>query len=254
MITNYHKTNAESARIKQLEDNKATKAMDFGNLVHTMVLEPMVLNDRYCVMPDFGDLRKKDNRLTKEMWLEDNHDQTAVTQEEWTQAESMCTKVWEHPTAKSLLSRCKDIEKEIYWTDEVTGVPCKAKLDGLADDFLVDLKTAVGRSGVGGAHKNTLNKVAADRCYFISGAFYRLAAEQLDEGYRKVYNIFVEKEEPYNVAVGEIALDYLGYGLKICREFLGVYQKAIVTDDWPDYGTDIVDITMPGWMKFEAGL
>jgi len=254
MISNYHKTNAETARLKQLEDNKATKPMDFGNLVHTMVLEPKQLNDRYCVLPDFGKLTFKANRLKKEMWLEDNSDQTAVTQDEWTQAEAMCTKVWAHPVAKDLLSRCKDVEKEIYWTDDNTGVPCKAKLDGLADDYLVDLKTAAGRSGVGGAHKKTLNRAAADYCYYISGAFYRLAAEQLDEGYRKVYSIFVEKDKPYNVAVGEIDLDYLSYGLRICREFLGVYQKAIVTDDWPDYGTGIVDITMPGWMKFEAGL
>jgi len=249
MISNYWKTNAQTARLKQLEENKATKAMDFGNLVHTMVLEPEKLTERYCVQPDFGDCRKKDNRIRRDAWLDDNGDLKAFDRDEMDQAEAMCRKVWEHPRAKELLSACKSYEKEIYWTDDVTGVPCKAKLDGMADDFLLDLKTAAaGMSGQGGASKKTMGKVIADRCYFISGAFYRLAAEQLDGVERQVFNIFVEKEEPYNVSVCRIALPYLAYGLGISREFLGVYQKAIVTDDWPDYGTDIVDIEMPGWM------
>jgi len=250
MIMNYWKTNALIARQRQLEDKKATQAMDFGNLVHTMVLEPEKLAERYITKPDFGDCRSPKNRVKRDEWLDDHTDMTAVTAQEMDDANKMRAQVWTHPTAKRLLSDCESFEKEIYWSDKSTGVPCKAKIDGLSDNYTIDLKTAASTmSGLGGAHPKNMKKVIADRMYFIQAAFYRMAAEQADDLYgRQVYIIFVEKELPFSVGVCRLNIEYLNYGMGICQQFLEIYQQAIVTDDWPDYGEDVVEITAPAWL------
>lgn len=59
----------------------ATDSMHLGSLVHTLLLEPHMVDDEYTVMPKF-DRRTKQGKADYEAWLEHNGNKTAVTAEQ----------------------------------------------------------------------------------------------------------------------------------------------------------------------------
>lgn len=72
-----------------------TPALEFGSLLHTMVLEPDDVDDRYVVMPKFGTKAQTGISIeaATKQFLEDNADKTIIDAETYKKAERMARNV-----------------------------------------------------------------------------------------------------------------------------------------------------------------
>jgi len=102
---------------------KPTAAMLFGTLVHTAVLEPDELRNRYDLAPDRR--TKAGKELAAEM---ESKGITPVSAADMDAALAMAGAVRSHQAAAELL-RDGQAEQSFWWDDADTGMRCKCRPD-----------------------------------------------------------------------------------------------------------------------------
>lgn len=266
-MINYHLSNAEyhahpavsSSQLKHilrtpahfkasLETSKEpTDAMKLGSLVHTLLLEPHLVDDEYTVMPKF-DRRTKQGKADYEAWLEHNSHKTAVTAEQMDTATAMTDSLRTSTVAQLLKVNETACEASIFYTDPATGIDCRVRpdfmikpCDAFPTGLIVDLKTTDNASP--SAFKRTITNFG----YHLSAAMY-LDGYEVEFGVRPAYIwLVVERDAPYAVASytpsdemlerGKADLDTALARLKACRD----------ADSYPAYGSEIMAIDLPKW-------
>ena len=105
-----------------------TEAMKLGSLFHCLLLEWDHFSDRYIIAPQL-DKRTKEYKawLTNKSWELEIKD--IITQQEYNAAQKMVKALQAKKIMQLMFSMQGLIEKEFYWTDKITQVPCKMKLD-----------------------------------------------------------------------------------------------------------------------------
>jgi hypothetical protein len=208
-------------------------ALTFGNLVHTLVLEPENADD-FVVMPKF-DLRTNAGKSDKADFHQENTHKIVVDQADFKLASRM---------AENVRAICGPIIdsgiKELSRFVAIDGVVCKARLDietPDGDDY--DLKT-YGDSSLSDfslvKHIRTYN-------YDLSAAFRNIVRRYLGISTGNTYLIFVSKNSGNMVKVRQIdpdwilasedrvfallesRLDYLKYGLEASASILMAFNE-----------------------------
>lgn len=139
-----------------------------------------------------------------------------------------------------------EAECTIIWTDEKTGIKCKARLDlpNLEKRTFSDYKTARDVS-TDGFEKSVWNYQ-----YYGQMGMYDIAFEQAF-GFRAdhVNLIAVENVAPF--AVRAFALDgaIVDAGRKHVRRLLDRLAVCQFEDDWPAYGNEIEPLSVPPWAE-----
>jgi hypothetical protein len=255
-----------------------TPEMRLGSALHTMILEPGLFFDRYAVELNPADhpaalttsehlkAACKDRGLkvsgTKAdliaqlrgfpgvvIWddlvarhAEENFGKELLPHEKHKELLLMASEVRNHSTARILLSK-GDSEASYFWTDEETGVRCRARMDRVRPDgLIIDLKTTRD------AHPNEFERAIFNLRYHVQAAFYW-------DGYRAVHGqeptgfIFmaVEKGEPIEVVNYRLDEGALELGRKTYRRELRRYAECLERDNWPGYSEKIIDISVPEW-------
>ena len=143
----------------------STRSKDIGRAVHCAVLEPDLFNKQF-VGPVPGNANSKEHKEAKvELRKAGAH---VFTASEWQSVLAMAKNLKAHKQLSELLEGA-DTEVSIVWTDETTGLPCKARIDILSVGLgiLGDIKTT----------KDTSKRsFAADFCsfgYHCQMAFYK---------------------------------------------------------------------------------
>ena len=109
-----------------------------GRAVHCAILEPGVFDDKYVVMPDFGNLRTKAAREERDKWLDNiGYDVEVISKEDYDMAMRCADAIRINDTVSKMID-CADFEKTITW--EMSGIKCKGRVDALTDR-VIDLKT-----------------------------------------------------------------------------------------------------------------
>lgn len=224
---------------------KETPALEMGSLVHTAVLEPWSLEDRYAAT----DL---DRRGTK-AWAEEEaraNNRSLVKRADFEAALAMRDAVMAHPTAGALIAPEMVVEQSIFWRDEATGLMRKARPDGLRRDLrvAVDVKTCVDASAVEfgwAAHKFGYDWQAAGYCDGI----------EIAEGWRPDAFIFVavEKEAPHLVATYEILPDDITRAAGKVADALMRWAECEKAEAagadpraaWPGYPNNLMPLSLP---------
>jgi len=210
-------------------------AMDLGTVVHALVLEPDA--DLIAVAPEIN----RRTKAGKEEWAEfqkANSGKLILDQATFEQACCMRDSVLAHAAASGLLRDGKP-EQSVFWNDEHTAEPCKARIDWLRNDnVIVDLKTA--RCAAPGAFA----KACADLKYHWQDAFYTDAVEA-----PAFFFVVVESEEPYLTEVYQLTDDARELGRACYRQALDEYHACKMFDSWPGYnGEDkITMLDLPAW-------
>lgn len=123
------------------EPEKETDAIIFGKLCHCLLLEPGKVREEYKI-EDFGASRK--NKRYEEAKKE-NPGKIIITNDELERAVKMIEGIKGHELASTILNGAS-AEMPILWTDEATGMPCKAKLDAIKRTknglVVIDYKTS----------------------------------------------------------------------------------------------------------------
>ncbi len=195
-----------------------TPALRFGNLVHTMILEPEKLNNFAIFNPN--DRPEKDKGMTSKLnkaWkiaMEIDSKQGGsilMTMDQYNLALKLRDKLLACNDVKNILSNCKT-EVAKWWVDFNTMTKCKGKADIVVDggDVLVDIKTT-------GKDVSEFKKSAYRYGYNRQAAFYL-------DGFNAKEFIFIviETNAPHQIGVFRCSESFLDSGR---QEYIDLLEK-----------------------------
>lgn len=238
-----------------------TEALRFGKVLHKYILEPEAFLDEYAIAPTEPKLDTRTNagKSAKLQYDVDmvkfnlnNQGKEYTTAEEIAKLDVMrqsimskeCGHMLSHP----------DLVKEVTltWTDPVTGLTCKGRLDIMIPPYnkfpngvIVDLKSTQNASSIEFA------KSAYNFDYHNSAAFYC-------KGFQQIYStnhppafiyIAIEKELPYEVAFFVADIDILYLGEQENNRMLATYKQCLETNSWHGYTDEVLTLNLPPWAK-----
>ncbi len=166
-----------------------------------------------------------------------------LTRTDYEIAERCATAVRAHPTAAEWL-RGGRAEEVVTWTDEETGIACKARLDFITPGSAIDLKS--GR-------RQTLRDIQADvarygyhgqLAWYLDGA---KRAKRLPQLGAKARLIYVQTEAPFDVVPFEVDSMALSAGRGFYRDLLRKYARCAESEWWPGLATGPVPLELPRW-------
>lgn len=213
-------------------EKKQTKALVFGAAAHKWLLDQATFFDEFAVQP-VVDRRTKFGRET---WAEfeakcEESGLGIVANDDFHIIQDMTKAIKENPLAWQLLQG--EHEQEFYWIDDLTGEPCKCKVDCLitynGKPYIVDYKTT--DSCEDGHFERSARKYGYQ---FQAGMYCEgLFQNTLEEhGFAFVAQ---EKTEPYAVRVYICDNEWIKTGYNKFRELIGIYHACKVTGEWYGY-------------------
>ncbi len=123
-------------------DSVKMEALNFGDAMHAICLEPARLKSDFAVMPEI-DGRTNAGKADKAAFMAANADKQILTFDEHKKLNLMFESVMAHPFARRLIEADGLAESSYFWTDPVTGLLCKCRPDKniKGTRYLVDIKT-----------------------------------------------------------------------------------------------------------------
>jgi hypothetical protein len=215
-----------------------SKPLVIGSLVHCGRLEPLSLAERYAVMPDYHlDAENTtakgvptDSKATsyykakRDAFLAANDRKEIVTQGWYDECKQLITSLAEDELANRILT-CKEYELTIVWRDQETRLLCKARLDGLADSHLVDLKTT--------ADLETFPRSFFRYGYHRQAAHYQNGWATLTGELLPMWIVAVEKCQPVCVQAAPISDAAMEAGEVERAELLELLVACQQSGEWP---------------------
>lgn len=223
---------------------KASEAMTFGSLVHALVFEPHLVNERYARRPEGINRRTKAGKAQWTQFESEAAGREIVTHWDYMNAQTLASKVKNHPSLKPLLANGKP-EVVALWNDN--GRPCKCRIDFVTnDDVIVDLKTTIDASEYGFA------KSIAKYGYYRQEAMYRDGYEAAT-GRKPKRFIFVavETKKPYGIAIYELDEISVQVGREEYQQRLAKFFECRALNAWPGYSQSVSEISLPLWKLAE---
>jgi len=176
-----------------------TKSMQFGSLMHTLILEEDFFEKRYAVFP-----KTRRHKEYKE-FCEENYNKIIITKSEHDRAITCIDKIKDHP----IMSHFTGSASEVSVYGEISEIPCKGRLDLLNtnyDDFdaiILDFKSI--RS-----IRNWSN-----HCYeygyhiqeYVYTSLLKQALKKEDAIIKMFFVLFETEKDRYYIAVREIDED-----------------------------------------------
>lgn len=228
-----------------------TPALLFGQVVHKLLLEPHGFDHEFAVMP-VVDRRTKAGKEAFAEWAAGlMPGQQAVDAETYQKAAEMVEKALDNEYVVKLLAG--DRECPFFWTDDLTGEPCKARLDCLTEIgdklVIVDYKSAAD------ARTDAFMHAAVKHGYDLQAAMYSEAVKQ-NTGVEPVF-VFIaqEKTPPYAINIMQADDIFVRRGKDLFRELIGVYHECKKTDNWYGYlgpYNVINNLALPAWLAKEV--
>lgn len=166
-----------------------------------------------------------------------------LTPEEFDAAQEMAAALRAHPRYDELFGEGLP-EQSIFWTDEETGVPCRARPDWLNPARTVDYKTTASDPS-----PEACAKAIANFGYHIQEQFYRAGLVELDliDPDADFVFVFQQKTPPYIVTVVDIDERGRQAGYERFRQALEIFRDCSEANVWPTYSTDIETVSLPSW-------
>jgi exodeoxyribonuclease VIII len=216
-----------------------TAPQKFGSLIHTAVLEPTLLEQRYCIT----DLTREGTKawdaeaaaaigrimVKRPAYEEALRIRDAVMQ--WSDVANMLLTPSPH----------LQVEQSFFWTDPISGRLCKGRCDAFhaGHRAMVDLKSANDASYEG------FRRAVRDYGYHIQNAHYEDGWPLAGGGQVQDFVfIVVEKEEPYLSAAYQLDAADVAEGREQIRALISYYEHCEATNDWPGYPRGLQSLSM----------
>lgn len=231
------------AKFKHLLDNpsESTPAQDQGQVFHSLLLEPESFNDRYFCLPELDRRTVKGKELYAEL-LALHPNKVAVKADDFNLAHSMAAAVRNNVHANHILDG-SDTELTLDWSDDVTGVLCKARVDAYNAKLgiVIDIKTTIDASPYG------FPKRLWQYGYHRQAAWYLEALQRNGQAAEHFVFIAVEKTAPYLVGIYRLTDETLRLSKAENEKLLRLYAECERTNTWPGYTQGIADISIPDY-------
>lgn len=231
------------ARFRHQQDTgtvETKREFDVGHAVHTLVLGSGPALVRIAAEEWRSKAVKEEVAAVREAGC------VPVRPQDYDAAHAMAAAVRAHPIAGKLFVNGWP-ERTLIWDDN-GGVRCRAKVDWLRRDGLVDLKTTADAADV------ALSKSAHSFGYYLQAAFYTrgFRAHSLPDVEPFFAFVSVEKAAPHLVHVWQLSERALSYGDRRVSEALEIYAACTESGEWPGYPLDeITEIDLPAYVRTE---
>lgn len=201
----------------KLRERTQTPSMFYGNVVHTLILEPEMFDSRYAVMPEC-DRRTKAGKEMYAQFEADNEGKAIITQDILEDAQRAQMSVKTNFPANSIISKCPQKEVSVEW--EYENFKFMGRLDMKGERIAGDLKTCADAS----PRKFQRDIIAMD--YHLQAAMYLKGIGEIIP----YYIVAVDKAGGVSVHLLEKALIEVGFErYKILMEKL---NTCILLDGW----------------------
>jgi hypothetical protein len=225
-----------------------TEAMVFGTLLHTLIMEPETVDDRFIVASKV-DRRTKEGKAAWSEFLSKADGKEIVSEDVFQMCLKASDSIAKHDQVAKFLGRKADIETPLPW--ELLGVPMKCRPDAVYNDLrlIVDYKTT------GDASPKEFARSVFNFGYDRQAWCYREAIFQLTGEVFRFLFVVVNKEEPYTSAVYELGpSEMLGGEASACA-LVREYKRRIETDDWKSAWTrGVYRLELPRYLKRDIEL
>lgn len=221
---------------------KEKKAWVVGDIFHTLVQEPHLIDSKFYIMPACD----RRTNIGKEIYnraIVECGTKTVITAEDMQQGKDMCKSFYADETHKILINDDVKYEQSIFWTDLETGLLCKARPDIWNSPLVGDLKTTDS------AAPFAFQRSCLNYGYYMQAAMIYRALESQGKRFTKFVFCAVEKAPPYATAFYLLDESALEFGLRQFHYFLHLYAACLEKGEWPSYG--IQNLLVPGWAKVE---
>jgi len=168
----------------------------------------------------------------------------ALKPDELAKIKEIAKAVREHRVAGALLRGGRS-EEAVTWTDEVTGLACKGRLDYIRPDVVIDLKTTRDPS------PSRFEKSAHSYGYAAQLAFYHDGAVQrrLIDGKTRPYVIAVQSNGAPDVACFQLKQETLDAGRALYRSLLRKLVQCTEANYWPGVAPELQQLGVPPWAE-----
>jgi hypothetical protein len=218
-----------------------TKAMLFGTAFHTMMEYQMDWQKR-VVRDIVADGRTKEGKAAKEAFKIENAGKLVVSPDDYDRLTAMFEKVINHPHAREFITGGTP-ELTARWTDEQTGVNCKARFDYLIKDVIVDFKTTSDASF------DAVQRSVYNLKYHWQSAFYLDALKAVTgKESNKFVHIFVETEAPFEIQIFYLDDASLDFARQEYRQLIQQYACCLEENYWPGYKPGLQVMNLPAWV------
>jgi hypothetical protein len=219
------------------EERLDTTALRFGRLVHLRLLEPDVFTLTVAIEPK-ADGRTTAGKAIKAQFATDSIGKEIISEAEAEKLEAIAHAAKHNKLASNIFGKGL-AELSVYWTDEETGVLCKARADLLHTGVIFDLKTCYS------AQPKEFQKAIASYQYHLSAAFYLDGFQTVTE-VKHFSWIALEKEAPYCFGFYAADQELLNAGRAEYQRALARYAECEKSGEWPGYEQAFVNITLNG--------
>jgi hypothetical protein len=223
-------------------EEEDTPTFAFGRAFHCAQLEPDLFESTYCVEPNFGDCRKKENKAARDEWRAANAGKEVLEYSDLRAIRGMVDSVRRHPLASKMIADGEP-ELTLVWKDAGTGLMCKSR----ADYYVRNLGMVVDVKSTNDASYESFRKDIAKYRYMVQDALYRDGFAALDAPVKHFVFIAVEKYPPYAVAIYSLDADGVGRGYTYARSDIERLADCVLKDKWPAYDESIQTIELPPW-------
>ena len=190
-------------------------------------------------------------RFRDDVFAEIYGDKIILTDEQMQAIVKMRNKALSHKGARKFLQKGKS-ELTAYWTDPVTGIKCKCRLDFLMDNGetltgILDVKSTLDASITGFAR--AIGKYGYD----LQAAYYTDAVKELTGLTLPFYFLASEKNGPHEAAVYKASDAMIETGRKKYRAALELLQWCREQGEYPGYQPfgDVEEINLARWDDFD---
>lgn len=215
-------------------------AMKLGTLTHTLFFEPEKFEQEFAISPRF-DMRTTIGKKAAQEFQDDNQGKTILDEAQYSRAKAIASAAQENPVVKEYFEESGDAEVTMLWDQHK--VPCKARVDFLCGDVMLDLKTCQDASPEGFARQIATYKYHLQAAHYADG-FLAVSGIEL----KKFVFIAVESEAPHAVGIYELDAKSLLAGKRAMREAADAY---ILATDKPQkryyYTRGVQTISIPQW-------
>lgn len=224
----------------------STPAMEFGSLVHLLVLEPHHFPHHYAVIPGTGRPSAAERREAQEF----SPGRRILSEVELHEARLAAEQVMHRQVRGRPFHRFLEEglpEATFYYEDPVTQVRCKVRMDLWHPELIFDLKTT----------RHPTSEAFSRACialhYDMQAYMYCLADARFrgSDQAREFVFLGVQSDAPHPVHVMSAGASFMANGEAKYVRAISLLRACAASDYWPDNSTDGVLEVLP-WQAFEA--
>lgn len=225
------------------EDNETKDALNLGDALHALLLEPWRFEDEFY--PVHEPVERRSN-AGKQRWAAiqaEAGNRPILMKEDLRKLMLMRDSVMAHPDAKLFLEAEGMAEPSLYWTDPETGLACRCRPDKALFKYNVclDVKST--------ADMAKFWRSVAEYRYYVQDPFYSDGWQAVSGADQPRFLFLVVSTSincgRYPVKLIELTDYYKSKGRDAYRRNLETYRKCQEANAWP--GIELMDA--PHWMK-----